>query len=253
MGISEMNSDVRVGAEQVQFGEQTICYSVTYAKRKTLGITVHPDLSVDVRAPQETGPDAVAAVVLRRAPWILRQQRQFEQYPPSQPPRCYVSGETHRYLGRQYRLKVQELTAAESPTERVKLSGGFLYVWTVNPHDTEQVQALVEGWYRRQAERVFGEQLEALLPRFQHLPINSPKLNIRRMKARWGSCGANGMVTLNLRLMQVSKPLIDYVIVHELCHLVEHNHSKRYYALLNRMLPDWRTRRQQLNEAEVSG
>ena len=73
------------------------------------------------------------------------------------------------------------------------------------------------------------------------------------MKARWGSCGANGVVTLNLKLIQVGKPLIDYVIVHELCHLVEHNHSKRYYALLDRMLPDWRKRRQQLNEAEVSG
>jgi predicted metal-dependent hydrolase len=92
-----------------------------------------------------------------------------------------------------------------------------------------------------------------LLPRFQHLPIHSPKLTIRRMKSRWGSCGANGAVTLNLKLIQVGKPLIDYVIVHELCHLVEHNHSKRYYALLDRMLPDWRTRRQRLNESEVNG
>jgi predicted metal-dependent hydrolase len=73
------------------------------------------------------------------------------------------------------------------------------------------------------------------------------------MKARWGSCGANGKVTLNLKLIQVSKPLIDYVITHEICHLIEHNHSKHHYALLDRMLPDWRTRRQQLNEAEVSG
>jgi predicted metal-dependent hydrolase len=252
-----MSEDGVVGQEQVQFGEQAISYSVTYAKRKTLGITVHPDLSVEVRAPNHSDPAVVAAVVRRRAPWILRQQREFEQYPPTQPPRRYVSGETHRYLGRQYRLKVQELSATVSASvpaiERVKLSGGFLYVWTVNPYETEQVRTLVDEWYRRQAERVFGERLETLLPRFQHLTIASPKLNIRRMKARWGSCGANGMVTLNLKLIQVSKPLIDYVIVHELCHLVEHNHSKRYYALLDRMLPDWRTRRQQLNEAEVSG
>lgn len=239
-------------AGQVQFGEQTIAYTVTYAKRKTLGITVHPDLSVDVRAPQDTDPTAVAAVVRRRAPWILRQQSEFTTYLPQQPARRYVSGETHRYLGRQYRLKVLELAANEPAIERVKLSGGFLYVWTVNPYNTEQVQTLVEAWYRRQAERVFGERLQAMLPRFQHLVSKPPKLTIRRMKARWGSCGANGMVTLNLKLIQVGKPLIDYVVVHELCHLVEHNHSKRYYALLDRMLPDWRTRRQQLNEAEVS-
>lgn len=250
---SDTQSHEEVAIEKVQFGEQTISYSVTYAKRKTLGITIHPDLSVEVRAPNNTDTAAVAAVVRRRAPWILRQQREFDQYPPTQSPRRYVSGETHRYLGRQYRLKVQELSATEPAIERVKLSGGFLYAWTVNPYDTERVHALVDGWYRRQAERVFGERLEALLPRFQHLPIQHPKLAIRRMKARWGSCGANGIVTLNLRLIQVGKLLIDYVIVHELCHLVEHNHSKRYYALLDRMLPDWRSRRQQLNEAEVSG
>src|SRR5688572_18680310 len=146
-----MTGDVAVGQAQVQFGEQTIHYSVTYAKRKTLGVTVHPDLSVEVRAPNDTDPAAVAEVVRRRAPWILRQQRQFEQYPPIQPPRRYISGETHRYLGRQYRLKVHELRADEPAIQRVKLSGGFLYVWTINPYDTEQVQGLVDGWYRRQA------------------------------------------------------------------------------------------------------
>ncbi len=248
-----MRQDVVVGQAQIQFGEQMIAYSVTYAKRKTLGITVLPDLSVEVRAPNATDPTAIAEVVRRRAPWILRQQRELEKYLPKQPPRRYVSGETHRYLGRQYRLKVHELSAAEPAIERVKLSSGFLTVWAVNPYDNEQTEALVQDWYRRQAQRVFGERLEALLPRFQPLSIQRPTLTIRRMKARWGSCGANGVVTLNLKLIQVGKPLIDYVIVHELCHLVEHNHSKRYYALLDRMLPDWRKRRQQLNEAEVSG
>jgi predicted metal-dependent hydrolase len=247
-----MIEEVTIGAEQVQFGEQTITYAVTFVNRKTLGITVHPDLTVDVRAPHDTDPVAVADAVRRRAPWILRQQRQFTTYLPNQPPRRYVSGETHRYLGRQYRLKVLELTASEPAIERVKLSGGFLFVWTVNPYDTEQIKTLVEEWYRRQAQRIFGERLDAMLPRFQHLPLKPPQLAIRRMKARWGSCTATGMVTLNLKLIQVGKPLIDYVIVHELCHLVEHNHSKRYYALLDRMLPDWRVRRQQLNEVEVS-
>ncbi len=247
-----MGHNAGVGQEQLHYGEEVISYSVTYAKRKTLGITVHPDLSVDVRSPHASDPTAVEAVVRRRAPWILRQLREFEKYLPKQPPRRYVSGETHRYLGRQYRLKVHELSAAEPAIERVKLSGGYLYVSTANPYDIEQVHALMDAWTRRQAERVFAERLDALLPRFQHLPIQRPALTIRRMKARWGSCGAHGIIMLNLKLMQVGKPLIDYVIVHELCHLVEHNHSKRYYALLDRMLPDWRARRQQLNEAEVS-
>ena len=87
--------------------------------------------------------------------------------------------------------------------------------------------------------------------RFVQFNLAAPTLEIRRMKSRWGSCTRAGKITLNLRLMHVAKTEIDYVIVHELCHLVEHNHSKRYYALLDRMLPDWREHRQRLNAAEV--
>ena len=247
-----MNREMARGQQKIEFGESVIWYSVTYARRKTLTIRVHPDLSVDVRAPNEADPAAVEEIVLRRAPWILRQQREFERYLPKQPPRHYVSGEMHCYLGCQYRLKVKDLARGEGGREQVKLLNGDLYVWVRNSHKAERVQALLEGWYRRQAEQVFAERLAAMLPRFQHLSIQIPILKVRRMKARWGSCGTNGVVTLNLKLIQVGTPLIDYVIVHELCHLVEHNHSKRYYALLDKMMPDWRERRQGLNAAEFA-
>jgi len=229
----------------VQYGDTTIEYILAYAPRKTLAISVEPDLQVKVTAPTDTELTTVESRVRQRAPWILRQQRELEQYLPTTPPRQYISGETHRYLGRQYRLKV-----AEAEEETVKLTRGYLHVWTPDKTDTAHVWQLLEGWYHTQAQRVFRERLAAMLPRFQHLGIAQPALAIKSLRARWGSCTTAGAISLNLKLMQVPKSCIDYVIIHELCHLVEHNHSRRFYALLDRVMPDWRERRRRLNEVE---
>ena len=233
--------------EQLRYGDTVIEYQLIHRRRKTLAIKVNTDLQVTVIAPVGTNYADVQAVVRRRAPWILRKQRELERYLPKIPPRQYVSGETHRYLGRQYRLKV-----IQDDQERVKLTRGYLHVWASDKANTRRVQRQVEGWYRRQAQRVFRERMEAMLPRFARLEIPQPEVKMRKMKSRWGSARKSGRITLNLKLMQVPKHYIDYVIVHELCHLAEHNHSKRYYALLDRMMPDWRERRQRLNEYQVN-
>jgi hypothetical protein len=234
---------------RVRFGDETIEYTLAYAARKTLGISVDPDLRVTVTAPDGSDLAAVEAKVRQRAPWILRQQRELELYLPHTPPRRYVSGETHRYLGRQYRLKVME--SGQEP-ERVKLARGVLQAWAAAPADIESVRQLVDAWYEKQAQRVFHERLLAMLPRFKPFQLGEPQLTTQTMKNRWGSCTDAGAITLNLKLVQAPKPCIDYVIVHELCHLVEHNHGRRFYQLLDRMMPDWRERRKQLNESEIS-
>jgi hypothetical protein len=147
-------------------------------------------------------------------------------------------------LGRQYRLKV-----AEGLPEGVKLARGWLHVSTLDKRDIARVKQLVDGWYDTQARRVFPERLGAVLPRFQAVGVTElPRLVVKPLEARWGSCNNTGTITLNTRLVQAPKPQIDYVVVHELCHLVEHNHGSRFYRLLDRMLPDWRERRQLLNE-----
>src|SRR5690348_1621042 len=102
---------------EIQFGSQTIPYELQFMQRKTLSISVHPDLSVVVKAPQETKLEDVEKKVHKRSRWILNQQRRFEIYLPDVPPRKYISGESHRFLGRQYRLKV-----IKDETEQIKLS-----------------------------------------------------------------------------------------------------------------------------------
>src|SRR5690554_4141673 len=161
---------------RVAYGNTSIEYELSFSERRTLAIHVHPDLRVTVVAPEGSQLDEVQQKVHRRAPWILRQKRDFSRYLPHLPPRQYVSGETHRYLGRQYRLKV-----LESPTswEGVRLLRGRLVVQVVDRTDTSRVQQLLDGWYRKQARRMFHERLEALYPRFERYGVERPQLSLR--------------------------------------------------------------------------
>jgi predicted metal-dependent hydrolase len=230
---------------RIQYGGTTIRYALTYAPRKTLGISVHPDLSVTVKAPLDSDFVLIEQKVKKRAAWILRQQRTFERYLPGLPHRQYVSGETHRYLGRQYRLKVIQ---CDPGAEQVRMTRGRIFIHVRDPGDRKRVKRLLTQWYRRRAARVFRERLDACFDEVASLGIAYPELRIRIMKSRWGSCMPPGRIRLNLKLVQVSKRYIDYVIMHELCHLKEPNHSKAYYVLLDGVMPDWRERKRQLNE-----
>jgi predicted metal-dependent hydrolase len=251
-----------MSAHSVQYGTTEIQLEVIYAPRKTLGISVHPDLGVTVKAPEGTPFEEIEARVLKRAPWILKQQKDFERYLPHLPPRQYVSGETHRYLGRQYRLKVvaSDTGVIESDTgviesengtaESVNRDGNFVYVYATDKTDTAHVRDLLDDWYLEHARRIFRERLDACFPKMEHAGIPYPQVTIRAMRTRWGSCSPKGRITLNVKLIMVPTFYIDYVIFHELCHLAEPHHSPGYYALLDRVLPDWRERRDKLNSFE---
>lgn len=235
------------GRHQLQYGTTTIEYELMYSKRKTLAIHVYPDGSVVVDAPFETDLKAVETKILKRAAWILRQKQQFQSYAVARAlPRRYVSGESFAYLGRHYRLKL-----VENPVRHVVLSRGYLTVGVPDTQDKAQVSELVDRWYRSHAKRIFAERLAIIYPRVEFLGVPYPALSIRAMKSRWGSCTSAGNILLNINLIQVPKPLIDYVLIHELCHLKEHNHSYAFYALLDRAQPNWREVRQRLNQMEI--
>lgn len=228
----------------LKYGTQTIEYELTFAPRKTLAVQVHPDLSVIVKAPEGTDATLVEQKVLKRAAWIVKQQRQFELYLPDVPPRQYVSGESHRYLGRQYRLKVVEVSGGS--TESVRLTRQFLYVETSDKQSVH-VRKLVETWYREQASFVFQGRLDTCHAKLARFDIPYPGLVIRQMSTSWGNCSATGAISLNIKLIQVPVDYIDYVIIHELCHLKYLHHGPEFYKLLARALPDWQTKRDRLN------
>jgi predicted metal-dependent hydrolase len=126
----------------------------------------------------------------------------------------------------------------------------FITVHVQDKTDTERVRDLLDAWYHDHARHIFRERLDACYPKMEHVGVPYPEIAIRAMRSRWGSCSARGRITLNVKLIKVPTAYIDYVIFHELCHLAEPSHNSRYYELLDRVLPDWRDKRQKLNEYE---
>jgi predicted metal-dependent hydrolase len=228
----------------LEYGNTSIEYLLTYSERKTLAIHVHPDTHVSVEAPFGSELIEIEKRLHKRAAWILRQQRNFRRYSIDFPPRQYVSGETHRYLGQQYRLKVIQ---SQDGRESVHMDREQITVYTRDNDDRSRTQKLLTKWFHQRAQEVFNERVKAWSPRFERYGIKQPKVFVRQMRSQWGSCTATGKMTLNLKLIMVPKQFIDYVIVHELCHLIEHNHSANFYALMSRIMPDWKEKREQLN------
>ncbi|WDI39857.1 M48 family metallopeptidase [Bremerella sp. P1] len=229
-----------------QFGRKRIDYELSYSTRKTLAIDVHPDLSVVVTAPKDASDSAVEGKMQKRASWIIQQQRFFETYLPAIPPRRYISGESHRYLGRQYRLRVHK-----SDEDAVKMARGQINVYLTDPNQKGRIKSLVVGWFRQRAKIIFQELFDEMAAKASRHGIEAGSFRIQRMKNRWGSCTKEGRILLNPDLIIAPKQCIEYVIVHELCHLQEHNHGPRFYRLLKTLMPDWEQRRNRLNVCVV--
>lgn len=232
-------NEIRSGS--IGYGQRIIEYSCQSAQRKTLEIAVHPDASVVVKAPAGTDTAAIEAKLRKRARWIVRQQDYFKQFNPRTTQRHYISGETHLYLGKQYQLRV-----SVGSENKVRLKNGVFEVicWQkVAPHMTKR---LLERWYAEKAAEQFGQSLERCWPKFERYGLHKPGLVIQRMEKRWGSLSETGTLTLNLSLVKASKECIDYVMIHELCHLKHHDHSADFYRLLAALLPEWRDLKQKL-------
>jgi len=226
----------------VEYGRHSIEFVVVRRKRTTREIAVEPDARVVVAAPIDTSMVAITEKVRKRAAWVRRQQQFFLQFVPRTPPRRYVSGETHLYLGRQYRLKV-----AQSDERGVKLWRGVLLVQSDKPKHSDLTHEILDSWYRDRARARFVERLEINLGRFKHPERLRPSgLIIRQLHRRWGSMSPGRKMVLNSRLVQASIDSIDYVITHELCHVAEPHHGPAFFRLLERILPDWERRKQKL-------
>jgi len=226
----------------IEYGRFSISYTVVRRERKTLEIAVEPDSTVSIAAPIGASAESIAAKVRKRAPWILTQQRYFEQFNPRTPARQYVSGATHLYLGRQYRLRVVKAHSAS-----VKLTRGTIEIKSCQPENSEQTKALLDQWYRAKARNKFLERVVGCLERFPPRVDVAPNgLAIRVMPKRWGSMSPGGRLSLNIRLIQAPVDAIDYVITHELCHRIERNHSPAYFRILKRAMNDWEVRKARL-------
>ncbi len=227
--------------EVVKYGKILIHYSVIYKNRKTLEIAVHPDSSVVITAPLNCDKNRIKEKVKKRVKWILKQLKYFKQFEPRTPQKQFLNGETYLYLGKQYRLKIKT-----GLSEGVKLKRGYFIVVQRDKDNRERTRELLNNWYNVKASEKFKEYYDVCLKNFSGHKNIIPFLKIRKMKKRWGSLSKHGTLTLNTELIKAPKECIEYVITHELCHTVHHNHSKEFYGLLDKTMPDWNKRKHKL-------
>ncbi|RJQ14459.1 MAG: M48 family peptidase [Nitrospiraceae bacterium] len=233
-------------SSSLKYGRDHIAFEVIYTKRKTMEIAVHPDAIVIVKAPTGTAVNKIAARLAKRARWIRKQLNYFQQFIPCTPPRQYAGGESHLYLGRQYRLKIRKAKKSD-----VKLKGAYFEISTPDHKSRETVKGLIDQWYKEHALRIFTQRLEICFEKAKGLKVPLPNIQLRKMSKRWGSCGTAGYILLNTELIKAPLYCIDYVIMHELCHLKDHTHSHKYYRLLAKFMPDWQRRKERLESAAV--
>lgn len=239
--MKDGSTDKGAGPYFITFGKESIPVKIAFSDRRGLKIAVRPDRSVVVSAPAGKAVEDVIERVRRRAAWIVKQREYFERFSPIQPPRQYVSGETHRYLGRQLRLKL-----VPDREESVKLLGRYFFVRVAKPSEKVRVKMLVEGWFKEHGRKVIAGRLEKCLAQMQKTGIPDPAVRFQKMEKRWGSCSSKGTIVLNTELAKASVPCIDYVLFHELCHLQFPHHGKEFYGLLARFVPDWRKWKERL-------
>ena len=227
---------------QVSWGDREISYALFREPRRDLTITIYPDRRVVVRAPVTRPLESVFEYIDGKRPWIARKLGEFEKLPA--PPR-FESGESHLYLGHEYPLHV------ERSGRGVALESDRLLVRVRPAAGSRAVRLALRRWYADRAAIVFPDRIDQVRREILLVASLDHQLRIRLMTRRWGSCTSRRVVTLNPLLVQAPLQCIDYVIVHELVHLLELSHSSRFYRLMDQAMLDWRERRQQLTRLPI--
>ena len=200
-----------------------------------VAIHVEPDGRVLVDAPESAAVADVVRAVKQRARWISQHVEAAKQRLAHVLPREYVSGESLHYLGRRYRLKV--IVDAGARVE-ARMRGAYITV-TVPERNSAAIRAALDAWYRQHARELFAIRLAAVAEPLRWIR-QLPPTRLQFMTVQWGSCSPAGRITLNPLLVKAPRECIDYVLLHELCHLLHHNHSPKFYRALDRHMPNWR-------------
>jgi predicted metal-dependent hydrolase len=232
-----MRAGMFVGQHRVAYGSEQIVFDLRRQPSRVAScIAVHVgfDGRVQVDAPSEAPLEQVLAAVRKRSRWISRHVSAARTRLAHVVPRQYVSGESLHYLGRRYRLKVIELPGS---SVEARLRGAFV-VLTVPGREPAAVKAALEAWYRQRAREVFAQRLLVVAAPLRWLQ-ELPPVRLQAMTRQWGSCSPGGRITVNPWLVAAPREAIDYVLLHELCHLKHHNHSRAFYATLKRYMPNW--------------
>ncbi|HVP94543.1 MAG TPA: SprT family zinc-dependent metalloprotease [Methanoregulaceae archaeon] len=251
--------------DSVRFGDSKISYGITYSrKRKTLAIVLHRPGYIEVKAPAGFSLSSVRKVVLRKSPWILKKLAGFADSTPRAVTRVYSSGELFHYLGNEISLNIihdgdggpetgpfngntgggpgRRVPGATDPP--VTLCGTTLAVFvpgTVSRQTTrDYVKKHVVAWYRTHSALYIGDRIRYFS---SLLGIPSPEFRVRNIRKRWGSCSHDNHLSFNIRLIMAPENQIDYVVLHEMCHISHKDHQPQFWSEVGRHMPDYKQRK----------
>lgn len=235
---------------ELEAGLALIRFTLERKEVKNINLRVQPDGEIKVSAHPDVPYRQIQDFVEGKSDWILKQMKYFDTVRPiPMPEKDYVTGESFRYLGKQYRLKVFETQRKEE----VKFYRGYIHLFIKDKSDRKRKKKLLLDWYDERRVIVFNESLKRMWELVKIYDIVYPNLKFRKMKTRWGSCLVeDAVIVLNEDLIHAPKSCIDYVMLHELIHFIERDHTNRFYNLLYLLMPDWEERKRYLDEEIIS-
>ncbi|MGF7058635.1 M48 family metallopeptidase [Brassicibacter mesophilus] len=238
-----------MGKYQVMYGDIVIEFILERKRVKNVNLNIKPNMEIWVSANKDVPIDFIKDFVKRKAQWILKNINYFKNVQPDYIlEKKYISGESIKYLGKQYRLKVKE----SEEKEEVKYYQGYIYLYVKDKTNRKIKKELINRWLREKAEKKFKESLDRMYPQLGKYGLDKPKIEIRVMKARWGSCLEDKkVILLNFDLIKAPKLCIDYVVLHELIHFKFRNHDQKFYDFMTALMPDWQERKKILDEEIV--
>jgi predicted metal-dependent hydrolase len=223
--------------------DQDIEFKVVYSGRRTLGITILPDSTVIVRVPYLTSRKTINRIVQQKAGWITRHRENYRKTKHLRQSELNINGEIHLFRGRKVIMKIEK-----SSKPYVRFTADNIELGLRNPDDAMAVKRLLYRGYKKEAMIVIPEIISNVLIKFESQQFNPGGIIFRKMKRRWGSCSTKGIITLSTELIKLADIYIEYIILHELCHLKHHNHSVKFYKLLSQLCPDWKSIRDELRK-----
>jgi len=224
-----------------------ISYKIIRKNVKNINLRVTPDLKVVVSSNKRVKEESIVEFVESKSKWIYEKLKKFENVKSYDNNKKYISGETVRYLGKQHMLKV-----VEDKSNTVKYFQDKICIYVEDKNNFKLKEKIYETWLNDRAEEVFKEILDDMYKKVEPYNVEYPRLTIRKMKTRWGSCNSKkSKINMNRHLIAAKKTEVEYVMLHELVHLIHPNHSKDFYNLLGILMPDYLKRKEYLDKRAV--
>jgi predicted metal-dependent hydrolase len=223
--------------------DQIIDYKVVYSRRRSIGISVGPDTGVTVRAPYRTSMRTIENMVISKSAWIKKHLTNYKSVVRIKNNIYLSNGSPVLFRGKEYPVRF-----IESKTYAIRLCDNDIEVRLKNIEKREKAPIMLEKWYRVIAEEIFRKKFEELLIKYKNYNFRPSEFKVRALKRRWGSCTSKGNITISSELVKLDEVYLEYVILHELCHLRHHNHGKEFYKLLSEVFPEWKRRRSELKK-----